>query len=56
MAFGAIVALLFAPLSGEELRSNTGQEAAAEREKVQGVYEKARRQLQERTDKMQYYL
>ena len=53
-AIGAIVALLFTPLSGEELRSRIGQEAEAERQKVQAGYEKARHQTQERIGNLQH--
>ncbi|MGB3713034.1 MAG: YtxH domain-containing protein [Candidatus Promineifilaceae bacterium] len=53
-AIGAIVALLFAPLSGDELRSRIGQEAQAERQKVQAGYEKTKHQTQERIGKLQH--
>ena len=54
-AIGAIVALLFAPRTGEELRSRIGQEAEAERQKVQASYEKARQQTQERIENLQHH-
>ncbi len=52
---GAIVALLYAPSNGEELRSRIGQTAVADREKLQAGYEKARYQAQERIGKMQHH-
>ena len=50
--FGAAVALLFAPQSGEELRANIRNEAQAERERLQAQYEKSMKDLQERIDKV----
>ena len=55
MAIGAVVALLFAPSSGEELRIRIGQEAKAEREKALAGYDKAKHQAQERIEKMQHH-
>ena len=55
VAIGAVLALLFAPTSGEELRARVGQGAATERQKVQASYEKARHQVQERVDKLQHH-
>ena len=52
---GAIVALLYAPSNGEELRSRIGQTAVADREKLQADYEKARYQAQERIGQMQHH-
>lgn len=52
---GAIAALLLTPFSGEELRSRIGQEAEAEREKIQVGYEKARHQVQEHIETMQHH-
>ena len=54
VAIGAVLALLFAPTNGEELRTRVGQEATAERQIVQAGYEKARHQVQERIDKIQH--
>ena len=52
---GAVVALIYAPSSGEELRLRIGQEAEAERDKLQAGYEKARHQVQERVETMQHH-
>ena len=54
-AIGAVLALLFAPSSGEELRTRIGQEAEAERGKMQAGYEKTRHQVQERIETMQHH-
>jgi gas vesicle protein len=51
-AVGAVVALLFAPSSGEELRARMGQEAAAERQKIQAEYEKNLQLVHDRIDHM----
>jgi gas vesicle protein len=53
-AVGAIVALLFAPSSGEELRARINQEAQAEREKLQAEYESARDQVKQRVETVRH--
>jgi gas vesicle protein len=50
--FGAVVALLFAPSSGEELRARMGQEVDIERQKIQAKYEKNLQLVHERIDTM----
>ncbi len=49
---GAIVALLFAPSSGEELRSNIKTKADAEYAILQDQWQKGMQELQTRMDKM----
>ena len=49
---GGIVALLFAPQSGKELRARLQQEAVAERQQLQARYDQAIQDLGERVDKM----
>jgi gas vesicle protein len=50
---GAAVALLYAPQSGEELRTHLREEAEVERQRLQAQFEKSMQDLQERIDKMQ---
>jgi gas vesicle protein len=52
MLVGGIIALLFAPLSGEELRARMGQEAEAGRQKLMEEYQEAMQELQDRMDAM----
>ena len=47
---GAAAALLFAPQSGEELRTRIQQEAVAERQRVQARYEQGKEDLKHRVD------
>jgi gas vesicle protein len=49
---GAVVALLFAPSSGEELRARIGQEAEIEQKKLQAEYEKSLQLVHDRIDSM----
>ena len=51
--FGAAIALLFAPQSGEELRANIRNEAEAERQRLQAQYEKSMQDLRERVEMVQ---
>jgi gas vesicle protein len=53
---GAVVALLFAPQSGEELRTRMREEAQVERQRLQSQYEKGMQDLHGRMDKMQHDL
>ncbi len=48
---GAVVALLFAPRSGEELRAQIRNEAQLERERLATQYEKGRQNLQNQVEK-----
>ena len=50
---GGLVALLYAPQSGEELRGHLRDEATAERQRLQVQYEKSMGELHERVDKVQ---
>lgn len=50
---GGAVALLYAPLTGDELRGRIRDEATAEGQRVQAQYERSRQDLVERVDKMQ---
>jgi gas vesicle protein len=50
---GAVVALLFAPKSGSELRHQIGDEAAADRIRMQEGYAHAVQGTHDRIDKMQ---
>ena len=52
-AVGAIVALLYAPKSGADLRLNIRESAIAEQEKLQLEYQQASANMQNRLDKMQ---
>jgi gas vesicle protein len=45
---GAVAALLFAPMSGEELRTQIQEGAAAELERAQGEWNRAVAELSER--------
>jgi gas vesicle protein len=49
---GGLIALLFAPSSGEELRSNIKTKADAEYIKLQDDWQKSRQEMQVRMDKM----
>lgn len=49
---GAVVALLFAPSSGEELRTNIKTKTDAEYAKLQDEWQKGRQEMQNRMDKM----
>ena len=51
-AVGSIVALLFAPSSGEELRGNIKTQADAQYAKLQEQYQNGMTELQTRMDKM----
>ena len=51
--FGAAVALLYAPQSGEELRANIRNEAEVERQRLQAQYEKSMQDLRERIEMVQ---
>jgi gas vesicle protein len=51
-AVGAIVSLLFAPSSGEELRGNIKTQADTQYAKMQEQYQKGMTELQTRMDKM----
>lgn len=50
--FGAAVALLYAPQSGEELRGRIREEAQVERQRLQAQYEKSMQEMHERIDKV----
>ena len=50
---GMVVALLFAPTSGTELRSQISEEAALERQRMQEGYHRATEKTHDRLDKMQ---
>jgi gas vesicle protein len=49
---GTVVALLFAPTSGEELRTNIKTKADAEYAKLQDEFQQGVQQLQTQVDKM----
>jgi gas vesicle protein len=51
--FGAAVALLYAPQSGEELRGRIREEAQVERQRLQAQYEKSMQELHDRVEKVQ---
>jgi len=51
-AVGAVVALLFAPKSGSELRHQIGEEAAHDRQRMQEGYAHAVAGTHDRIDKM----
>ena len=51
-AVGAVVALLFAPKSGSELRHQIGEEAAADRIRMQEGYAHAVQGTHDRIDQM----
>ena len=52
-AIGAVTALLFAPQSGADLRANIQEQAMAERQRLQALYEKQMAELQPQLDKLQ---
>lgn len=52
-AIGAVAALLLAPQSGAELRSNIQEQALAERQRLQALYEQQMAELQPQLDKLQ---
>lgn len=52
-AIGAITALLLAPQSGAELRANIQEQAMAERQRLQALYEQQMAELQPQIDKLQ---
>ncbi len=52
-AIGAVTALLFAPQSGAELRANIQEQAMAERQRLQALYEQQMAELQPQLDKLQ---
>ena len=52
-AIGAVAALLFAPQSGAELRANIQEQAMAERQRLQALYEQQMAELQPQIDKLQ---
>ena len=52
-AIGAIIALLFAPESGQELRANIRATADKDLRKVQAEWQTAMTKTQERLDRMQ---
>jgi gas vesicle protein len=49
---GALIALLFAPTSGEELRGNIKNHADTQYIKLQGEWEKGKQEMQTRIDKL----
>lgn len=49
---GAVVALLFAPSSGEELRSNIKSQADAQYAKLQDEWQKGMQEIKARMDKL----
>lgn len=50
---GAAIALLFAPESGEELRTHISERAAAEQERAMAEYHRRMEEMQERISKVQ---
>lgn len=52
-AIGAVTALLFAPQSGAELRASIQEQALAERQRLQTLYEQQMAELQPQIDKIQ---
>ncbi len=50
---GSVVTLMLAPKSGEELRQELRQQAAAEREQARKEYAQAMEQVHQRVDKVQ---
>lgn len=50
--FGAAVALLFAPSSGEELRSNIRTQADTQYARLQDEYQKGMQEMRNRMDKL----
>ena len=51
-AIGSIVALLFAPSSGEELRANIKSQADTQYARLQDQWQKGMNEMQTRMDKM----
>jgi gas vesicle protein len=51
-AFGAAVALLYAPSSGEELRTNIKTQADTQYARLQDDWQKGMQEMQTRMDKM----
>jgi gas vesicle protein len=51
-AFGAVVALLYAPSSGQELRANIKTQADAQMTRMQDEVQKGMQEMQARMDKM----
>lgn len=49
---GAVVALLFAPSSGEELRSNIKSQADAQYARLQDEWQKGMQEIKTRMDKL----
>jgi gas vesicle protein len=52
VAFGAAVALLYAPSSGEELRANIRTQADTQYARLQDEWQKGMHEMQTRMDKM----
>ena len=52
VAIGAVLALLFAPESGQELRAEISSGATAEREKLDAQLHQSLAQVQDRVDKI----
>jgi gas vesicle protein len=52
VAFGAAVALLYAPSSGEELRTNIKNQADTQYARLQDEWQKGMHEMQTRMDKM----
>lgn len=52
-AIGAVTALLLAPQSGAELRANLQEQAIAERQRLQALFEQQMAELQPQLDKLQ---
>ena len=52
-AIGAATALLLAPQSGAELRANIQEQAVAERQRLQALYEQQMAELQPQLDRLQ---
>ena len=52
VAFGAAVALLYAPSSGEELRANIKTQADTQYARLQDEWQKGMHEMQTRMDKM----
>ena len=50
--FGAVIALLYAPFSGDELRKNIKNQAESEYAKLQDEWQKGMQELHTRMDKM----
>lgn len=50
---GAVVALIFAPESGQDLRMHLGERATAEQQRAQAEYHRKMEEMQGRMGKMQ---